>query len=247
MLRAGAGVLAAAAIVLAGGAAAQAHVQVIADETAAGTEITKITFRVPTESDTANTTKVQVSLPADTPFAEVLAEPLPGWSATVTEGKLPKPVDLEGTTLTKAPLTVTWTADKGQGIKPGEFQEFAVSAGPIPDAEELSFPVTQSYSDGTSVTWDQPQAPGAEEPENPLPSFTVTAAEPEDSASTDPAPASSASPAAAASGTVALPKATDGASSSDPLARWLGAAGLLAGLAGLGAGIYGRRTSGSTA
>jgi uncharacterized protein YcnI len=211
---------------------------VIPEETAAGTEIAKITFRVPTESDTADTTQVRVELPAATPFAEVLAQPLPGWSVAVEGGPLPKPVTLDGTTLTKAPLSVTWTAAKGQGVKPGEFQEFAVSAGPIPDAKDLSFPVKQTYSDGTSVVWDQPQAAGADEPEHPLPSFSVTAAEPEEGAASDPAVSTEAvtEPATAAE---PVAKTTD--ASPDSVARGLGAAGLLAGLAGLGAGLVARR------
>jgi periplasmic copper chaperone A len=239
-LRAVAAALSTAVLVLAGAGISEAHVQVIPDQTAAGTEITKLTFRVPTESDTAGTTGVSIALPTATPFAEVLAEPVPGWTVKVVEGKLPKPVVLDGTTLTKAPVTVTWTADKGEQIGPGEFQEFSLSAGPIPDTASLSFPTTQTYSDGTVVKWDEPQAAGADEPENPLPSFVVTAAAPDsdtaDVATASPAAASDASQASSGSGSESASESVSG-SESDGLARGLGIGGLVAGLLGLALGV----------
>jgi uncharacterized protein YcnI len=235
LVRTGALVLAAGTLVLVSGAAAQAHVQVIPDQTAAGSESTKLTFRVPTESEKASTTKVSISLPTDTPLAEVLAEPIAGWTVTVKEAKLPKPVDLDGTTLTEAPSTVTFTAAKGHGVPPGGFQEFVLSAGPIPDdAKVLSFPTVQTYSDGSVVKWNQPQAAGADEPENPLPSFTVTAAEPEEGAAAEATPAPAATT-AASEATGALAEPAD-SSDSDGVGRSLGAAGLVAGLLGLALG-----------
>lgn len=237
--RGAAGLLAAAALTLAGSAAAEAHVQVIADQTAAGTEITKLTFRVPTESQTAGTSRVSIALPTDTPLAEVLAEPISGWTVSIKNAKLPKPVDLDGTTLTEAPSTVTWTAGKAHAVGPGQFQEFVLSAGPIPDdAKVLAFPVTQSYSDGTVVKWNQPQPAGADEPEHPLPSFTVTPAVADDSGHD----AATTAPAQADSGHSATPVASGG--DSDGTARALGAAGLVVGLLGLGLGAVGWRRAG---
>jgi uncharacterized protein YcnI len=242
--------LALGVLILVSGTAAQAHVQVIADQTAAGSESTKLSFRVPTESEKASTVKLVVSMPTDTPLAEVLVEPLPGWTVAVTQAKLPKPVDLDGTTLTEAPSTVTWTATAGHGVPPGGFQEFVLSAGPIPDdAKVLSFPTVQTYSDGSVVKWNQPQAAGADEPENPLPSFTVTAAEPEEGAAAPAAtatPAASSEPSAAAS--AATPATSSDSSSSDSLGRGLGAAGLIAGLIGLAFGVLAwRRSTGPAA
>jgi len=44
---------------------------------------TALSFRVPTESDSASTTKVQVYLPEDHPIASVSVKPHPGWHAQV--------------------------------------------------------------------------------------------------------------------------------------------------------------------
>src|SRR5690348_1422625 len=70
---------------------ASAHVTVSSDDATAGGEA-RIVFRVPNESDTASTTKVEVALPADQPIASVLVMPPPGWSATVATTKLATPV-----------------------------------------------------------------------------------------------------------------------------------------------------------
>jgi periplasmic copper chaperone A len=245
LARAGAAALAAATLTLVVGTAAQAHVQVIPDQTAAGTEITKLTFRVPTESESAGTSKVSIGLPTDTPLAEVLAEPIDGWTISIKDAKLPKPVVLDGTTLTEAPSTVTWTATKGHQVGPGQFQEFSLSAGPIPDdAKTLSFPTTQTYSDGTVVKWNQPQAPGADEPEHPLPSFAVTAAEPDEDAAADPTPTAEAATAPAKAATV---ESTSASTSVDSTTRGLAIGGLVAGLLGLVIGALAWRRGASAA
>ena len=175
--RTGLAVLAlAVALTVAGPATASAHVRVSADDAAAGS-FSLLTFRVPTESDTASTTKLQVQLPQDTPLQYVSVRPVPGWQAKLTEAPLPTPVTIEGTTLTKAVRTVTWTAeDTDDGIAPGEFQQFAISAGPLPAAGTLLLPATQTYSDGSVVTWDEPTPASGEEPEHPAPVLEVTAA-----------------------------------------------------------------------
>lgn len=212
------GVIAGAAVLLPA-AGAEAHVRVIPESTAAG-DFTKLTFRVPNESQKASTIKLSIQLPAKTPLAFVSAQPVPGWKVTVDSAALASPVTVEGTKITKAPSRVTWTAEEGQGTGVGEFQEFALSAGPLPDeSQQLSFPATQTYSDGTVVTWNQPQPPGAEEPEFPVPAFDVTAAKAESSAEHNAAAAK------------AGPSATGG---DDAIARTLGGAGLAAGVLGIG-------------
>ena len=45
----------------------------------------------------------------------------------------------------------------------------------LPDADTVSFPATQTYSDGSVVKWDQPPLPGGGEPEHPAPMLTLAA------------------------------------------------------------------------
>ncbi|KQV76608.1 hypothetical protein ASC61_17260 [Aeromicrobium sp. Root344] len=149
-----------------------AHVSVSSTDAAPG-GFGKAVFRVPTESETASTTKLVVTLPQDTPFAFLNAQTKPGWKVTVKEAKLAKPTKVGDFELTKAVRTVTWTST-GAGIPPSQFDEFAISGGPFPDAGKIAFTATQTYSDGKVVAWDQVQK-GDTEPEHPAPTLSLSA------------------------------------------------------------------------
>lgn len=210
-----------AGLAVGGTTAAQAHVHVSADSTASGS-FSALTFRVPNESDTTSTVKVSVDLPQDTPLLYVSTKPVPGWTATTTEAPLPKPVESSGTTITKAIRTVTWTADKASAIGPGQYQEFAISAGPLPAEGTLELPATQTYSDGKIVKWDEPAPEGGAEPEHPAPALVLTAAAGDEhaQASTPAQPEASA-------------QMTKTAASSDSAARGLAGGALAVALAAL--------------
>ena len=167
----------AAAIVLALAGPASAHVTVNPNTAAQGA-YTKVSFRVPTENDTASTSKLEVDLPADTPIASVAVKPLPGWTAVTEKSKLQTPIkDDDGAEITEAVSKITWTANPSSEIKPGQFQEFDVSLGPLPDkATQVIFKALQTYSDGSVVRWiDLPNADGSE-PDHPAPILELTAA-----------------------------------------------------------------------
>ncbi|MEV6349777.1 YcnI family protein [Actinoplanes sp. NPDC051851] len=194
---------------------ASAHVTVNPSTATAG-GYAKVSFRVPTESDTASTTKVEVNLPTDSPIASVSLKPLPGWTAVAEKTKLATPVKTDDGEVTEAVTKITWTAGSSSAIKPGQFQEFDVALGPLPDSGQVIFKALQTYSDGTVVRWiDEPTTDGTE-PESPAPVLTITAADD----STDTA-------ATTATATEAEPT-DDGGSGSG-----LGLAGLIAGLLGL--------------
>lgn len=134
----------------------------------------RVVFRVPNESDTASTTKLEVNLPVDTPVASVRTKPVPGWKATLTPTKLAKPIDNHGRQITEAITRITWeVTDADAAIAPGEFEEFPVSLGPLPQADRIVFKTLQTYSDGEVVSWIEEPTPGAE-PEHPAPVLTLT-------------------------------------------------------------------------
>ncbi|WP_432510816.1 YcnI family protein [Kineococcus sp. SYSU DK001] len=215
-------------------APASAHVHAVPDATAAG-GYSVVTFRVPNESDAAATTSVRVTLPTDHPFTYVATRPVAGWTATVTEGALPEPVETDGVTVTRAPLTITWTADPGTaGIGVGQFEEFEANVGPLPEeGTRITLPTVQTYADGEVADWADVAAEGAAEPEHPAPEFTTTAA-------ADGADAHGAHGATTADDTAddtadgaADDAAQESARGSDPLARGLAGGGLVLGLAAL--------------
>jgi periplasmic copper chaperone A len=167
--------LAAIAAVLAFGVGtASAHVTVSSGDAAPG-GFGELTFRVPTESDTASTISLRVQLPTDTPLSFVSVKPVPGWTAETTTTPLDPPVEVEGSQVTEAITEITWTAASGGGIKPGEYQSFSISAGPLPDAESLVLPAIQGYDDGAEVAWIDPSVEGEAEPEHPAPVLSLAA------------------------------------------------------------------------
>jgi uncharacterized protein YcnI len=208
--------------------AAFAHVTVHPESYAKGATDGVLTFRVPNEEDTASTTKVQVFLPTDHPVLGVLVTPQSGWTAKVTTTKLKTPIKTDDGTITDAVSEITWT---GGRIRHGEFQDFNVAFGQLPDdADQLEFKTLQTYSDGNVVRWIEETPKGGEEPENPAPVLTLTAkATGEDSSGETSGAASSSSSGSDAKSSTASSK------SSDSTARGLGIAGLIVGVLGLAA------------
>lgn len=156
--------LIAVAGVLVGAVPAWAHVTVSStDATQGGYAV--LTFRVPNEEAGASTTNLVVHFPDATPIRSVLVQPHAGWTA--------KRVTTPGGAVTE----IDWTADSpASGIAPGEFDEFRVSAGPLPKVKTLAFAAIQTYSDGTVVSWNETAAPGSAEPDHPKPMLTLAPA-----------------------------------------------------------------------
>jgi uncharacterized protein len=166
-----------AGVALAVALPAAAHVTVNPNSATKGS-YAKLTFRVPSERD-VDTTKVAVKFDLDHPIASVSVKPKPGWTYEVTKETLPKPLEVHGTAITEGVSLITWS---GGTIKPGEFDEFEVSGGPLPsDVDRLLFPTVQTYADGQDVSWiDPPSAAGDPEPEHPAPALTLTDAADDD-------------------------------------------------------------------
>ncbi|MEV4120506.1 YcnI family protein [Micromonospora sp. NPDC049645] len=211
---------AAATAVLGFAGPASAHVTVNPKEATQG-GYARVAFRVPNESDSASTVKLEVVLPENAPLGSVSTMPVPGWTVAVEKRKVDPPIEVHGSPITEAVSKLTWTASGDAGVKPGQFQEFPVSMGPLPQVDSMVFKVLQTYSDGNISRWIDEPAPGAEEPEHPAPVLTLAAAAA--------APSGSAAPSAAAVATTGDDDDDEG----NGLAVGLGVAGLVAGLAGL--------------
>ena len=170
---AGATVVATALAVLGFAGTAGAHVTISPNSATSGGDV-RIAFRVPTESDTASTVKLEVAIPTDKPIPVVATMPMPGWTVATEKTKLATPVKTDdGDTITEAISRITWTASPAAGIKPGQFQEFPVSLESLPSSGRLVFKVLQTYSDGTVVRWIDEAGEGQPEPEHPAPVLTL--------------------------------------------------------------------------
>jgi periplasmic copper chaperone A len=207
---------------------ASAHVSAQPAEFTQGGRAT-FAFRVPNERDNAGTTKIEVTLPQDTPLTSVRTRPLTGWKAEAVKGKLDKPVTIAGKEVTEAFRTITWTADPGVKIGINEYQEFFVALGTLPEGKDkLELPTKQTYENGEVVDWAQSAGADGKEPEHPAPTLKLApkkAADDDHGHGTAPA---------ADSGTDTHEASAAG---SDKTARYLGGAGLAVGALGLGFGI----------
>jgi uncharacterized protein YcnI len=229
LLRVGIGLAVTAVAVLGLAAPASAHVTVNPNSATQG-GYTKVTFRVPNEKDSANTTKLEVTMPEDNPIASVSLKPVAGWTAVAEKNKLSTPIKTDDGDITEAITKITWTADPSAVIKPGEFQEFDVSLGPLPKVDQIVFKALQTYSDGEIVRWiEEPKA--GEEAEHPAPVLKLTAAGAAGATATQSAPAANLAGSAGDSSD----------DSGNGVAVGLGVAGLVVGLAGLVLGLLAYR------
>ncbi|SEE91990.1 uncharacterized protein SAMN05216533_4373 [Streptomyces sp. Ag109_O5-10] len=224
--------------VLAVSSPAFAHVSVQPEGTAAKGGYAVIDFKVPNERDNASTTKIEVNFPADHPIASVMPQPMAGWKIDVTKSKLAKPLEMHGEKIDQAVAKVTWTAED-KGIEPGYFQKFPLSVGALPEnTDELVFKAVQTYSNKEVVRWIEVQQKGQDEPENPAPVLTLSAATDDHHGST------TAEDTAARTETTASSDDSGSSSGTDTTARVLGVVGIAVGAAGVAYGVLaGRRRS----
>jgi uncharacterized protein YcnI len=208
---------------ISGAAPAWAHVHVDAEGAAPGSTAI-LTFNVPGESETgALTTQLSVALPN---VASARAELMPGWIAK-----------LDRDTAAGTVRSVTWTAAPSVGISPDQFALFRVSV-TLPNQPSVTFPATQTYSDGKVVKWDQPPLPGGGEPEFPVPEVKLSgrAAPDDDHMANTP----TAQPPAAAAAPAQQPVAQTPVAADDT-ARWLAGGALVLAAVGVAIAVVGRR------
>jgi periplasmic copper chaperone A len=218
-------------------AVAGAHVTVQPTELPAG-GYSVVDVRVPNEKDDQGTVKVELQLPPGVSYAAYQA--VPNWTTKITKRAPVKPFSVEGEPAKEEIATITWTGKGKAGvIAPGEFLQFPVQLR-VPDGPEgskVTFKALQTYSGGEVVRWI-----GAPDAATPAP--TVTLEEPEDEHG---GTAHAGGTGAGGTSTVAADAKADDSDSdddgSDALPIALGAAGLVAGVAGFGIALSGRRRS----
>ncbi|MGC4869795.1 DUF1775 domain-containing protein [Micromonospora sp. DT53] len=186
----------------------------------------RLEFTVPEERAGTKTNQIEVRLPADAPIAEVYPMSVNGWAPRISSRTLDEPLaGIHSSGVTTVTTAVTWVRVGASDPGPARL---ALSMGPMPQAERLTFEVVQTYADGTVVRWAD--AAGAHR----APALTLLPAAPG-----APGPAAhgghggpaAGAPAAPDSGVDAAPPArADGADEGN--ADGMLAAGLLAGLGG---------------
>ncbi|GAA2946470.1 YcnI family protein [Streptomyces enissocaesilis] len=210
-----------------------------------------VNVKVPNERDNASTVKLEVSFPTAHPLSSVMPQPVPGWKAEVTKAKLDKPLKVHGREIDEAVSKITWSGGK---IGPGEFQQFPLSLGQLPeDADQLVLKAVQTYDNKEVVRWIEEPKEGEEEPQSPAPVLELSepAGDDHHGGSDDAAKNAKSEDGEAAeaddgheSGTAAADDTAD-TSGNDTTARVLGVIGIIVGVAGVAFGVLAgrRRTS----
>lgn len=235
MMRVTRGLMRTAAVATGAGAAvvllalpALAHVTITPSSVQGGTAAV-LTFHVPCEEANADTTRIDIQIPTQHPIADLLVEPVPGWSISVKTVTLAKPLVTDDGRFTQAVSEVTWSGGK---ILPGQFQDFSVTADPLPTGvPSLAFKALQTYSNGDVVRWIDLAQPGQAEPDHPAPVLTLTSGTP-----------------ATRTSTVSAATTPQAAGGSDGTARMLAGAALAVGvlaLAVMGLNMWRGRATGA--
>ncbi|WP_414720987.1 YcnI family protein [Streptomyces sp.] len=218
-----------------------AHVSVQPQGEAAKGGYATVNVKVPNERDAASTVKVEVNFPADHPLASVMPQPVPGWTPVVTKAKLAKPLELHGKKITEAVTKVTWTA-AGSKIGPGQFQQFPLSLGRLPeDTDTLVLKAIQTYDNNEVVRWIEEPKEGAAEPQNPAPVLKLSAATEDHHGGATATKTDGKTAGHEGSQGKAGASAHAEAATTDNTARVLGVVGILVGVAGVAFGLLARR------
>jgi uncharacterized protein YcnI len=166
-----------AAIVCALAAPAWAHVTVDPPSAPKGGTV-KLSFLAPNEEPSTKMTELAVKFPTPpaTPIPTVTVEAKPGWTVTVTNTKLAKPLVTDDGNITDIVSTIDWKAKTAaDGIAANQFGEFVIDADGLPDNEnQVVFQAIQTYANGTVVSWIDPVTPGGPEAEHPTPILQLT-------------------------------------------------------------------------
>ncbi|MEH0933421.1 DUF1775 domain-containing protein [Micromonospora sp. CPCC 205558] len=216
----------AAGLLLWPGTAYAADVTVTPTEARQGDAV-RLEFSVPQERAGTKTNQIEVRLPTDAPIAEVYPMSVDGWAPRISSRTLDKPVaGIHSSGVSTVTTAVTWVRVGATAAGPARL---ALSMGPMPQVERLTFEVVQTYADGTVVRWAD--AAGAHR----APALTLLPAAP--GAAGPAAHGGHGAPAggapAADSGVDAAPAArVSGADEQSGNADGMLAAGLLAGLGG---------------
>ncbi|GHH38305.1 YcnI family copper-binding membrane protein [Streptomyces candidus] len=169
------GVASAASLLLVAGPAF-AHVTVQPAGPAAKGGYATVNVKVPNERDNASTVKLEVTFPVkDHPLTSVMPQAVPGWTVKVEKTTLEKPLKVHGKEVKEAVEKITWTGGK---IGPGEFQQFPLSLGKLPeDADQLVLKAIQTYDNDEVVRWIEEPKEGQPEPQSPAPVLKLSAPE----------------------------------------------------------------------
>jgi uncharacterized protein YcnI len=133
----------------------------------------KLTFRVTEDRAPAYTTKVELLMPESAPVAETYPMSDPEWAPRMTMRKVDQTLGgIHHGQVTEVVASIVWTRS-GAPAANGGGADLVVSLGPMPQTDQMTFGVVQTYSDGHVTNWNQPPSAELPRPEFPAPVLTL--------------------------------------------------------------------------
>jgi uncharacterized protein YcnI len=142
--------------------AASARVTVVPGSVQGGGTAT-FAIRLSNEQPDLVTTRLELTFPPDVVIPRVEVARVGKWRAKVDMRRVDPPVTVDGEEVDEAVASIAWT---GGEVAPKQFEQFLVTAGPLPAAGgRLVLAAVQGYEDGTVDRWAEETArqgwPGA--------------------------------------------------------------------------------------
>ncbi|GAA3739933.1 hypothetical protein GCM10022225_23850 [Plantactinospora mayteni] len=155
-----------------GAGAATADVTVTPGQAVQG-DAAKLTFRVTEDRAPAYTTKVELLMPESAPVAETYPMSDPQWAPRMTMRKVDQTLGgIHHGQVTEVVGSIVWTRAGAPPAGSGP-AELVVSLGPMPQTDQMTFAVVQTYSDGHVTNWNQPPSAEVPQPDFPAPVLTL--------------------------------------------------------------------------
>jgi uncharacterized protein YcnI len=114
--------------------------------------------RLSNEQPDLATTRLELTFPTDLVVPLVEVAPVRKWDVKVNMRRVDPPVTVDGEEVDEAVASIVWT---GGEVAPKQFEQFLVTAGPLPaEGGRLVLAAAQGYEDGTVDRWTAPAQPG---------------------------------------------------------------------------------------
>ena len=137
--------------------AASARVTVVPGSVKGGGTET-FAVRLSNEQSDLVTTRLELTFPTDVVIPLVKVAPVRKWKVKVTMRQVDPPVTLDGEEVDEAVESIVWT---GGEVAPKQFEQFLVTAGPLPaEGGRLMLAAAQGYEDGSVDRWTEPARQG---------------------------------------------------------------------------------------
>jgi uncharacterized protein YcnI len=136
---------------------ASARVSVVPGSVQGGGTAT-FAVRLANEQPDLVTTRLELTFPKDVVVPRVEVAAVGKWRAKVEMRRVDPPVTIAGDEVDTAVASIVWT---GGEVAPKQFEQFLVTAGPLPEGGgKLVLAAAQGYEDGTVDKWTAPAKPG---------------------------------------------------------------------------------------